>query len=195
MIWPFPISQHSLHDRGFHIGGLRLAASVFPFFDDRGAVRLHMITTSTDGRILLLPHASDLWQLALRKRAPEVAWAELEEAQSTELDRFRDLWHFDPWWELGEPRYAANEAVPAIKATNVPGYDDRITGLWFSRDLGRVSLLRFGTGEHATVRRPRRADYDRLRALRAERHARSTGPLRGARARARTSWRLRPFWS
>src|SRR5688572_19407576 len=104
-------------------------ASLFPLFDDEGRTRMVMITAEEDARIMLADWTPGLferewwWRNRLRLR-----FADLRDASMWDEERFEDLWHFDPVWVLGDQRYQGHGAVPALRSTNIPGYDHTISG-------------------------------------------------------------------
>jgi len=164
-------------------------ASLFPLFDDEGRTQMVMITAEENGRIMLADWAPGLfvrdwaWRNRLRLR-----FADLGDASTWDEERFEDLWHFDPWWVLGDERYHGHGAVPALRGTNIPGYEPTVSGLGFDPGLGRPKYVVSRSADSASVRlftantlaaaaRRRRAAHERPRG----------GVVSG--------WRLRPFWS
>jgi hypothetical protein len=160
-------------------------ASLFPLFDDEGRTRMVMITTEESGRILLAEWAPGLftrdwaWRNRLRLR-----FADLRDASTWGEERFEDLWHFDPWWVLGEERYQGHGAVPTLRGTNIPGFDSTVSELGFDPSLGRASHIAKGSSV-------RRFTPETLAAFARRRRA---APARSATGAA-LGWRLRPFWS
>jgi len=163
-------------------------ASLFPLFDDEGRTRIVMITTPENGRILLADWKPGLfvrdwaWRNRLRLR-----FADLGDASTWDAERFEDLWHFDPVWVLGEERYQGHGAVPAMRSTNIPGYDQTVSGIGFDPSLGRASYVVRQSGESVSVRR---FTTDTLAAVARSRRAAHQRP----RAPVVVGWRLRPFW-
>lgn len=164
-------------------------ASLFPLFDDQGRTRILMITTEEHARIMLADWAPGLfardwpWRNRLRLRSTD-----LDGASVWDEERFDDLWHFDPWWVLGEERYQGHGALPALRGTNIPGYDSTMSEVIFTSDLGRVSHVVTGSGQSVKSRRfaaDTLATIARRRATRAR--PRAVPP-------AAVGWRLRPFW-
>jgi hypothetical protein len=163
-------------------------ASLFPLFDDEGRTQMVMITAEENGRIMLADWAPGLfvrdwaWRNRLRLR-----FADLSDASMWDEERFEDLWHFDPVWVLGDERYQGHGAVPALRSTNIPGYDQRVSGMGFDPSLGRASYVVKGSGESWSVRR---FTADTLAAVARRRRA----ALERPRAAVVGGWRLRPFW-
>jgi hypothetical protein len=163
-------------------------ASLFPLFDDLGRTKMVMITAEENGRILLADWTPGLfvrdwaWRNRLRLR-----FADLSDASTWDEDRFEDLWHFDPVWVLGEERYQGHGAVPALRSTNIPGYDQAVSGIGFDPSLGRASYVVRQSGESVRVRR---FTADTLAAVARSRRAAHQPP----RAAVAEGWRLRPFW-
>jgi len=138
------MASRTVHARRLHripvqAGGWRLeAASIFPFFDSRGDVCWLMLVT---------PKRRDIF--FLRNRAGTVAtqaggvtiaghpqrWEDLSLAEHREITA---LFHYDPWWVLGEERFLGHEAVPGLKATNLAHSLTR-SPAEYSRDLMQVN--------------------------------------------------------
>jgi hypothetical protein len=163
-------------------------ASLFPLFDDEGRTRMVMITAEENGRILLADWAPGLfvrdwaWRNRLRLR-----FADLSDASMWDEERFEDLWHFDPVWVLGDERYQGHGAVPALRSTNIPGYDQTVSGMGFDPSLERASYVVKGSGTPWSVQH---FTADTLEAVARRRRAAHERP-RGAVV---DGWRLRPFW-
>ena len=164
-------------------------ASLFPLFDDDGQTRMVMITAEENARIMLADWAPGLFlrDWALRNRL-RLRFADLSDASMWDGERFEDLWHFDPVWVLGDQRYQGHGAVPHLRSTNIPGYDQTMSGIAFDPSLGRASyVMRQRSGESVSVRRFK---ADTLAAATKRRRAAYERP-RGAVA---VGWQLRPFW-
>src|SRR5262245_15275784 len=117
------VSQRSLKSCRLELEDRSLEhASLFPMFDAEGRTQMLMITAKDSGRIMLADWAPGLftrdwrWRNHLRLR-----FADLSDASAWNEGRFEELWHFDPWWVLGEDRYHGHSAVPALRSTNIPG--------------------------------------------------------------------------
>ena len=183
------VSQRSLMSCRVELEGRPLdRASLFPLFDDEGRTRMVMITAEENGRIMLADWAPGLfvrdwaWRNRLRLR-----FADLSDASMCDQERFEDLWHFDPVWVLGDERYQGHGAVPALRSTNIPGYDQTVSGMGFDPSLARASYVVKGSGKSWSVRR---FTADTLAAgarRRRVEHERPRGAVVGG-------WRLRPFW-
>ena len=183
------VSQRSLKSCRLQLEDRPLQrASLFPLFDDEGRTRLVMITAEENSRIMLADWAPGLfvrdwrWRNRLRLRTTD-----LNDASMWDEDRFEDLWHFDPWWVLGDERYLGHGAVPALRSTNIPGYDPTMSDIVFDADLGRASYVA-RSSESFSIRR---FTAHTLAALATRRRAALDRP-RGAAA---VGWRLRPFFS
>ncbi len=179
-------SQHALHGRPLQLDDQRIPhASLFPLFDRDGKTAMMMLT-SDDPQILLVDWQPGLFVAPLLTAARlRLHRTDLHDCELDELDRVRDLWHFDPWWELKEERYAGHPGVPTLKSTNLPGYVPSIARVWFDRDLGRVTRVGTGTADSVTVKRFHRsvlagATTDRERSRRPP--------------ASRSQWQLHPFW-
>src|SRR5262245_1689677 len=163
-------------------------ASLFPLFDDEGRTRMVMISAEENGRIMLADWAPGLFarDWAQRNRL-RLRFADLDDASAWDEARFADLWHFDPWWVLGDDRYQGHGSVPALRSTNIPGYDSTVSGITFDPDLGRASYVVRKSGDSVRVRR---FTPDTLAAIARRRRAAHERP----RAAVMAGWRLRPFW-
>ena len=185
------VSQRSLMSCRLEFEDRRLdGASLFPLFDDEGRTRMVLITAEESGRIMLADWAPGLftrdwgWRNRVRLR-----FADLSDASVWDEDRFGDLWHFDPKWVLGEERYHGHGAVPALRSTNIPGYEPTMSGFGFDASLERA----------AYVSKRRKADESvSVRRFTAETLAAAAKKRRDAQARPRgaaaAGWQLRPFW-
>jgi hypothetical protein len=157
-------------------------------FDVEGRTRTVMITTEENGRILLVDWVPGLFTRGwARRHRLRLRFAELNDASTWDEERFADLWHFDPWWVLGDERYQGHGSVPALRSTNIPGYDSTVSGIAFDPDLGRASYVVRGSGESARVRR---FTPETLAAMASRRRAAAERP----RAVVMSGWQLRPFW-
>jgi hypothetical protein len=163
-------------------------ASLFPLFDDEGRTRMVMITAEENGRIMLADWTPGVfvrdwaWRNRLRLR-----FADLSDASTWDEERFEDLWHFDPWWVLGDERYQGHGSVPALRGTNIPGFDPKLSEVVFDSSLSCASWVVTGSGDSARVRRFK---ADTLAAM-AWRRRTAQERQRGAVV---AGWRLRPFW-
>ena len=61
--------------------------------------------------------------------------------------------HFGPRWVLGDESYQGHAAVPHLRSTNIPGYDQTMSGGAFDPSLGRASSVARRSGESVSVRR------------------------------------------
>lgn len=171
-----------LDDRPFE------GASLFPLFDDEGRTQVVMITTEENGRIMLADWRPGLFvrDWALRNRV-RLRSTDLSDASMWDEERFADLWHFDPWWVLGEERYHGHGSVPALRSTNIPGYDSTWSGVIFDPALERATYVEKGSNHSHHVRRFK---SDTLAAISERRRSAHTP----SRREIAVGWRLRPFW-
>jgi hypothetical protein len=102
-------------------------------------------------------------------------------------ERFEDLWHFDPRWVLGHERYQGHGAVPHLRSTNIPGYDQTMAGVAFGPSLERASYVVRRSGESVSVRRFNARTLAAAAERRRAAHVRPPGA-------AAVGWQLRPFW-
>ena len=183
------VSQRSLLSCRLEFEDRRLDhASLFPLFDDEGRTRMGLITAEDHGRIMLADWAPDLFvrDWAMRNRL-RLRFTDLDDASRWDQARFEDLWHFDPRWVLGDERYQGHGAVPHLRRTNIPGYDQTISEVTFDSGLGRVSYVMRGSGDSVSVRR-----FNAQTLAAAAKHRR-TADVR-PRSVAAVGWQLRPFW-
>jgi hypothetical protein len=163
-------------------------ASLFPLFDEEGRTRMVMITAEENARIMLADWAPDLfgrnwpWRKCLHLR-----FADLADASVWDEEHLHDLWHFDPWWVLGDERYQGHGSVPGLQSTNIPGYDPTVSDIVFSAGLERASYVVKASGGQSV--KVRRFTADTLVAMAQRRQATPERP----RATVAT-WRLRPLW-
>jgi hypothetical protein len=162
-------------------------ASLFPLFDDEGGTQMVMITAEESGRIMLADWAPGLfipgwWRNRLRLR-----YADLNDASMWDEERFEELWHFDPWWVLGDERYQGHGAVPALRRTNIPGYDPTVSEIVFDSSLARAAYAKKRSGQSVRVQR---FTSDTLSSIARRRRA----ALERPRPVAVAGWRLRAFW-
>ena len=162
-------------------------ASLFPLFDDEGRTRMVMITAEEDARIMLANWAAGLFarEWAMRNRV-RLRFADLNDASMVDEARFENLWHFDPWWVLGDERYQGHGAVPALRNTNIPGHDPAVSDVLFDASLARATYVVKRSANGSVVRRftpDTLAAFARLR----------TAQQRPSSVVA-AGWRLRPSW-
>jgi hypothetical protein len=162
-------------------------ASLFPLFDDEGRTRMVMITAEETARIMLADWAPGLFARDwARRNRLRLRYADLDDASTWDETRFADLWHFDPWWVLGDQQYQGHGSVPTLRSTNIPGYDSTVSEIVFDADLGRASYT-LTTGRSAGVRRFTPETLAVIARRRRAGHER-------ARVAVVTGWQLRPFW-
>ena len=137
------VSQRSLKSRRLEFEDRSLeGAALFPMFDDEGRTRMVMITAEENGRIMLADWAPGLFARDwARRNRLRLRFADLNDASTWDEARVADLWHFDPWWVLGDQRYQGHGSVPTLRSTNIPGYDSTVSGIVFDSDLGRASYV------------------------------------------------------
>ena len=186
------VSQKSLMSCRLELDDRSLEhAALFPLLDDEGRTQLLMITAQESGRIMLADWAPGLfvrgwaWRNRLRLR-----FADLSDASMWDEERLEELWHFDPAWVLGDERYHGHGSVPALRRTNIPGYEPDISGFGFDGTLERAAYVsRSKPGETASVRRFNAGTLTEAAAKR----RRAAHEPRGA-VGVSVGWRLRPFW-
>jgi hypothetical protein len=183
------VSQRSLVSCRLELEDRRLdRASLFPLFDDAGQTRMVLITAEENGRIMLADWTAGLFgrDWALRNRLRR-RFTDLDDASVWDPERFEDLWHFDPRWVLGDERYQGHGAVPQLRSTNIPGYDQTVSGVVFDPNLGRASYVVRRSRESVSIRR------FNTQTLAAAAKRRRAAPVR-PRGAAAVGWQLRPFW-
>lgn len=212
------INQKSLHNCRVRFADHRAGGSIFPLFDNEGKTKALMLTSSDDDQLIVVKYGKSM--LSVRGLLPSLRpqrffsdRTSMLQEQNVDEDLLKELWHFDPWWVLGDERYAGLELVPALKETNLPGYDPTITAMRFTPSLSRVSWVTLTTpatgeeadgteGPHVYLKRFR---PEHLRTSITRRYslagARSTATVtsrsysrRATQERGRDAWRLSPFW-
>ena len=184
------ISQKGLHRKTFQLHDEQAqGASLFPFFDDEGVVRSWMLVLPESSKIALIePEQADLVMDWLGRKRMPLTWSGLENADESAAESVAHLWHYDPWWVLGEPRFAGHPAVPHLKGTNLPGATKSIKSIWFSKDLKQVTWYQTSvSGEPAILRFKPKV----LKSLARKEPVISSRP---SSYRRREEWTLRPFW-
>ena len=165
-------SQKSLFQCRIHLRDAVLEeGSLFPFFDRRGKVHAYMLIWRSSPQIVMLDARESLIT-GSRPLQLDVSFGELQDLRSDRFDRYHRLWHFDPWWALGDERYGAHPAVPVLKASNVVAHLGALPFPGrFSNDLRRV----VGRIDHLLPMRP------------SSRHS-------GGKPLAAKSWSFRSTW-
>jgi hypothetical protein len=163
-------------------------AALFPLFNDAGHTQMVMITAQESRRIMVADWAPGLfvrdwaWRNRLHLRSTD-----LNDASMWDDEHVDELWHFDPWWVLGDERYRGHAAVPALRNTNIPGYDPTISDIVFDSDLGRASYVARVSADSLSIRR---FSADSLAEVGEKRRSARDRP----RVAAAVGWQLRPFW-
>lgn len=189
----FSKTQRSLHETTLELDdGLLEEASLFPLFDDRGQTRSLMLVSAGSSEIYLFDWTPEVF--TRRMMAPDrlaVSLSDLRDAGDDEADAVAQLWHWDPWWVLMEERFAGHPAVPSLRGTNIPGFDDSWTGARFHRRLSQLAWLETGKGEHVKMHRFK---PKKLASARTQRAEEVPAPRSGSSTKPRSSgWRLRDF--
>jgi hypothetical protein len=111
-------------------------ATIFPFFDREGKIRMIMLIMPDLGPVYLFkadPNSLEIdvyGQVRLHGEPALLPEMSLEKARTLE-----PLWHYDPWWVLMNPPYKDQEWVPQARASNCPDYFSEV---YYARDLSRV---------------------------------------------------------
>ena len=186
------VSQHSLHRRPLELMDRVIErASLFPLIDQSGRTQALMLTSDDLASVYLIDWNPAVFEhRRFRPNRLQVRFADLRDSEISRATSLERLWHFDPWWLLGELRFAGHEAVPPLKRSNIPGYDREVQHAWFDKGLERMTHLGSGTGESYAIRRVDTRTLDDLARLRRAR----TAPVVLSVVRTRVEWRLRPFW-
>ena len=95
------------------------AASLFPFFQRAGNVPWVMVVAPKRPDIFFFRNTPGTIKksddrIVIKK--PLQTWHDLRTSDQNEIAA---LYHYDPWWVLGEKRFHGNKAVPILKATNI----------------------------------------------------------------------------
>ena len=92
-------------DRTMHRG------SIFPLFDINGDIRQFMVLFLDSSEIYLIPSEMNLVEFSffgsLRIKLQRES---MESFSGFSLSNFHGLFHYDPWWELNEPRFLNHRA-------------------------------------------------------------------------------------
>ena len=183
------VKQAQLHDVRLDMQGERLVGSLFPLFDDDGVVFRHMVVTADSAKIALVPpEVVGLGRGLFRARRLASTWSGLVDSDRSSAEQSASLWHFDPWWVLDQERFGGHPAVPVLKGTNLPGVATEVDGIWFSRDLRRVTWYRTKKNGESVVER---FGPELLRSLARQRVPESSPIVPVPESR---EWVLRPFW-
>ena len=185
-------SQRGLHARPLQLRDRRLeGAALFPLFEGEGRIRAVMVTDDESGRISVVNARAGLftWRVLGANRL-RLRSSDLRDVESPDDWALEDLWHFDPWWELGQPRYASHPGAPSLKRSNLAGYAGAPVSIWFDSGLACVSWVATGSGESWSLGR-----FSPSLLARAQGERPRECP-RGAHGRpeAVSGWRLNPFW-
>ena len=157
-------------------------AGFFPFFDRHGQVHGYMLVWPSSSWIVWLDAGSDPIE-GIRPLRLKVDFGRLQDMGPHDLDLYPELWHYDPWWLLREPRYKGHPAVPPLKATNAVRYLKEVeNAALFSSDLRTV----IGPITDAL---PESRDAWELKTPAAQRGLRRPVPSKG-----RVRWRLKRTW-
>lgn len=134
----WPVHQKQLHEIDIDLIDVILKrASLFPFFDRQGTVHAHMLVWPKAPWIVMLD-ARDV-VISSRPTRLDIAFGELQNLHDDRFDRYRNLWHYDPWWLLADPRFTGHRAVPVLKNTNAVEPLEHCTYAgYFTRDLSEA---------------------------------------------------------
>jgi hypothetical protein len=112
---------------------------MLPLFDRAGEVRF-VLTVAADSPDVSLVRAEGLPRIPWlgRIRLPDHVPL-FREILREDVNAIRDLWHFDPWWLIAEPRFATHWARELLMSTNLVGRTKVTVGsLYYRRDLSQV---------------------------------------------------------
>ena len=174
MVWYLPMTDIDLPalDRELKKGAAELLLlSVLEARPRHGYELGKLIETQSGGRLVF--HLDSLYPLLYRLEA--FVLAESVETHGSRL------------WVLGNDLYHGHGAVPALRSTNIPGYDQTVSWVGFDASLGRAWYVSRKSGESVSVRRFK---ADTLAAAATRRRAAHERP----RNAVAVGWRLRPFW-
>lgn len=183
-----PVSSSRLRRRALITPQGSLAkAGLFPFFNRQGVISRVMVVDAECPQIWLFdPSQAEL-------RIPLLGPIDLRPAPSTmrllderQLAAVKGLWHFDPWWVLGDPKFARSATAQALKETNcLERFPWRVTVFYYRRDLSRVSMI---------LRRRKQGNTDFVRFPFDVLPEGPEAPPPPREPHAATAWRLDPFW-
>jgi len=189
MLWV--VGQHSLHDSPVQLLDQRLDnASLFPFFDAEGVTRSLMLTHRNSSDIFLVPYRPGVFGRRLfGPNRISLQRSDLRNSRFEDAELVAPLWHFDPWWELAEERYADHPAVPTLRATNIVGFEESLRRIWFDSGLSQARLVAIGAGESRRLKGFSPGLLDEAKRKRV-----ATTSAQAASGKSRSEWKLRPFW-
>ena len=189
MLWV--LGQHSLHDFPVQLLDQRLEkASLFPLFDGEGVTRSLMLTYRDSSDILLVPYRPGIFRRRLfGPNRMSLKRSDLRNSRFEDAELVAALWHFDPWWELAEDRYAHHPAVPTLRSTNIVGFEKSLSRIWFDSGLSQARLVAIRAGESRRLK-----GFSPGLLEDAERKRVATTSEQAASGKPRSEWKLRPFW-
>lgn len=138
-----------------HGHGKAWHGSVFPFFEAGGEVRAVLCVRYDEPGLFVATYRDGLLETGhpLLPRRVDFLVDDLQELQAdAQLTQLTKLWHYDPWWVLSKPPFAAQAATQALKATNCVGDLPRSPkSLLFEPGLGRVHGMTVSEGDHTVT--------------------------------------------
>jgi hypothetical protein len=182
-----PVSSSSLRRRTLVTPEWTLArAGLFPFFDRSGVISRVMVVGAESSQLWLFdPSQAELRIPFFGPIVLQPLPSTLRRLEGLQLAEVEGLWHFDPWWVLGDPRFALSDVAQALKATNcLERFAWPVGALYYRRDLSRVSLV---------VRRKKQGmEFKRFPKDVLPERPDSAPPAPKPHAAIR--WKLDPFW-
>ncbi len=141
---PLPVNAKNLRRRAAQFSDAQLPnVSLLPCYDESGAVRQLLIVTDDGRRVAMLEWRDGLvrvpWSGPMIIDEPTGVLRPLSSYQASQAAK---LWHFDPDWLLRKPGCASGTDCRSIMAMNCDGrWTGKVGGLFFRRDLSRISLV------------------------------------------------------
>jgi hypothetical protein len=182
-----PVSSSGLRRRTLVTPEWTLAkAGLFPFFDRRGVISRVMVVGVESSQIWLFdPNMAELRIPLFGPIVLQPLPSTLRRLEGLQLAEVKELWHFDPWRVLGDPRFAGSDVAQSLRATNSFGqFPSSVTVLYYRRDLSRVSMM--------LRRKKQGAEIATFQPGILPERPESTPPPH--KLHAATHWRLDPFW-
>lgn len=143
------LTSEKLYRCKMRLFGNKLAkkASLFPFFNQYGNVKVVMVLLSDVNDIYMIHNISTLISMSwfTGRISLQVDKPSLKSYSQFSEEMFSDLYHFDPWWELDLDRFRRHWAVQFLKQTNCAQEFTQKLGVesvYYATDLTDIRTIR-----------------------------------------------------